>query len=129
LADGADFELLGAAEAPEASGDAVDQGAANGVVRSVWLMEVVEEGFEVAGGLAAGAFVDEDLIGEEAVVAAVLGGSVFAFGRAGRWTSVRSCGWRRVSGHFVFRSFFHSLLCHTLATGFASVVFRVLHFS
>jgi len=82
-ADGADFEALGAAESPVASGDTLDERFFDDALRLKPGDEVGEEGVEIGLALGGVGRVDDDVLGEEAVLEGVAGGAGFAFRRLG----------------------------------------------
>ena len=84
----------GAAESPEAGGDALDEGSLDNVAGVEVVLELGKKGTEVLGAFGAVAGGDDDLVGEEAVPEGVAAGSAFALGRlgAGRFLGVDAVG-------------------------------------
>jgi hypothetical protein len=80
FADGPGLEALGAAEPPETSGDAFDEGVFDDILGFVVVEEALEEGAEILGAFGI-VFGDDDVGGEEAMLDGVFGGSGLAIGR------------------------------------------------
>jgi len=94
LADGAELEALGAAEAPVGGGEARDEHLLDDAAGLEFVAEVGDEGVEVGGILGAVAAENDDLAGAQAVLEGVLGGAGLAFGgpRSGGPASVFAVG-------------------------------------
>lgn len=81
--DGLGFEAQGAAEAPVAGGDGVDEGFLGVGLRAVVVEQAEQEDAELLADFMGVIVAQNQVAGEEAVFEGVAGGTGLAFGRAG----------------------------------------------